>query len=125
MRGAAVLTWHACRPSADFAESPAAMLARGAEPPGTPAIGGGGRLSGFGADAGSAGSLSAGLARGAEPLGTPAVGGGGRVSGFGADAGSAGSLSAGLARGAEPLGTPRVPRNCRGWWWRSGVRVWG
>jgi len=96
MRGAAVLTWHACRPSADFAESPAAMLARGAEPPGTPAIGGGGRLSGFGADAGSAGSLSAVLARGddcPEPRefpGIAAVGGGGRVSGFGVDAGSAG-----------------------------------
>jgi len=47
--------WHARRPSAAFAVGPPAMLARGAEPPGTPAIGGGGRLSGLGVEAGSAG----------------------------------------------------------------------
>jgi hypothetical protein len=43
------------RPSAAFAGGRPAMLARGAEPPGTPAIGGGGRLSDFCAEPGPAG----------------------------------------------------------------------
>jgi hypothetical protein len=66
MRVTAGLAEDARRPPAAFAGSLAAMLARGAEPPGTPAIGGGGRVSGFGVDAGSArfaGSPSAVLAR--------------------------------------------------------------
>jgi len=50
----AVLAEDARRPPAAFAGSPAAMLARGAEFPGTPAVGGGGRVSGFGVEAGSA-----------------------------------------------------------------------
>jgi len=113
----------AWRPPAAFAGSPAAMLARGAEPPGTPAIGGGGRVSGFGVEAGSAGfagSPAAMWVRG-NPLQPPApaaraVGGGGRVSGFGVDAGSAGfagSPSAVLAREddcPEPPRSPELPR---------------
>src|SRR5215472_1552437 len=70
-----------------------AMLARGAEPPGTPAIGGDARLAGFGVEAGSAGFAvgpAVMLARGAELPGLPAIGGDGRLGGFGGEAGSAG-----------------------------------
>src|SRR5215469_11532731 len=122
MRVRAGQTWRACQSPADFAKSPPAMLAqgagaadaarrrlaaspwpavlaRGAEPPGTPAIGGRGQMSGFGVDAGSAGfggSLSAVLARGAGA----------------ADAArrrlAASPWPAMLARGAEPPGTPAI-----------------
>ena len=72
-------------------------MARYASPGGrggrTPAIGGDGRLFGFGVEAGLAGfgvGPAAMLAQGAKRPGTPAIGGGGRLFGFGVEAGSAG-----------------------------------
>ena len=84
------------------------MLARGAEPSGTPAIGGDGRLAGFDVEAGSAGrptplAVGCGIAvaysagPGSLPPsspGLPAIGGDGRPAGFGVEAGAG---SAGFA----------------------------
>jgi hypothetical protein len=91
-----------------------AMLARGAEPPGTPAIGGGGRLSDCWLEPDSAvfavGSAGM-LARGAERPGTPAIGGGGRLSDFCAEAAWPGPAV--LGRGAESPGTRAIGGNGR------------
>jgi len=64
------------------------MLARGAEPPGTPAIGGGGQLSDFCTEAAS--PWPAVLAWEAEFTGAPVMSGGGRLSEFRVEAGSGG-----------------------------------